>query len=114
MDSGEDRRHHVRHRLLLKAPHLSEPRESHFVKPRTSEANRGSEATASTAEAKCGFDKLFWVVVRRWWSGWKHALIVVTPEPVVPLAPVWFLKTFRAKANLPQNLPRQGKRFRLP
>lgn len=30
-----------------------------------------------------GFDKLFWVVVRRWWSGWKNALIVVTPETVV-------------------------------
>ena len=30
-----------------------------------------------------GFDKLFWVVVHRWWSGWKHALIVVTPETVV-------------------------------
>ena len=30
-----------------------------------------------------GFDKLFWVVVRRWWSGWKNALSVVTPETVV-------------------------------
>src|SRR6266852_2266356 len=29
------------------------------------------------------FDKLFWVVVRRFWSGWKQALIVVTPETVV-------------------------------
>jgi putative transposase len=28
-------------------------------------------------------DKLFWVVVRRLWSGWKQALIVVTPETVV-------------------------------
>ena len=28
-------------------------------------------------------DKLFWVVVRRFWSGWKQALIVVTPETVV-------------------------------
>lgn len=30
-----------------------------------------------------GFDKLFWVVVRRWWWGWKNALIAVTPETVV-------------------------------
>lgn len=28
------------------------------------------------------FDKLFWVTVRRFWSGWKQALIVVTPETV--------------------------------
>ena len=29
------------------------------------------------------FDKLFWVLARRFWSGWKQALIVVTPETVV-------------------------------
>jgi hypothetical protein len=29
------------------------------------------------------FDKLFWVVARRVWSGWKQSLIVVTPETVV-------------------------------
>src|SRR6266550_4135193 len=29
------------------------------------------------------FDKLFWVAVRRFWSGWKQALIIVTPETVV-------------------------------
>src|SRR6202521_1391759 len=28
-------------------------------------------------------DKLFWVLARRFWSGWKHALIVVTPDTVV-------------------------------
>jgi len=28
-------------------------------------------------------DKLFWVVVRQFWSGWKQALMVVTPETVV-------------------------------
>ncbi len=28
------------------------------------------------------FDKLFWVAVSRFWSGWKQALIVVTPETV--------------------------------
>src|SRR5215472_12935551 len=28
-------------------------------------------------------DKLFWLVVRRCWSGWKQALLVVTPETVV-------------------------------
>src|SRR6267378_1908267 len=29
------------------------------------------------------FDKIFWVLARRFWSGWKQALIVVTPETVV-------------------------------
>ena len=29
------------------------------------------------------FDKLFWVVLRRVWSGWKKSLILVTPETVV-------------------------------
>jgi putative transposase len=28
-------------------------------------------------------DKLFWVAVSRFWSGWKQALIVVAPETVV-------------------------------
>ena len=29
------------------------------------------------------FDKLFWLLIRRCWSGWKQALLVVTPETVV-------------------------------
>jgi hypothetical protein len=28
-------------------------------------------------------DKLLWVVLRRFWSGWKQALILVQPETVV-------------------------------
>ena len=28
-------------------------------------------------------DKLFWVLARRFWSRWKEALVVVTPETVV-------------------------------
>src|ERR1700730_13383565 len=29
------------------------------------------------------FDKLFWVLARRFWSGWKQALIIGSPETVV-------------------------------
>jgi hypothetical protein len=29
------------------------------------------------------FDKLFWVIAQQFWSTWKEALIVVTPETVV-------------------------------
>lgn len=28
-------------------------------------------------------DKLFWICVRRFWSGWKEALAIVTPDTVV-------------------------------
>jgi len=28
-------------------------------------------------------DKLFWVILRRFWSGWKRSLILVTPQTVV-------------------------------
>ena len=28
------------------------------------------------------FDKLFWVIAQQFWSTWKEALIVVTPETV--------------------------------
>jgi putative transposase len=30
-----------------------------------------------------GFDKLFWVFGRRFWSDWKQALIIVSPETVI-------------------------------
>jgi putative transposase len=30
-----------------------------------------------------GFDKLFWVFARKFWTGWKKALIIVSPETVV-------------------------------
>jgi hypothetical protein len=29
------------------------------------------------------FDKLFWVIAKQFWSTWKEALIMVTPETVV-------------------------------
>jgi hypothetical protein len=32
-------------------------------------------------------DRLFWVVTRRPWSRWKGALVIITPETVVSLAP---------------------------
>jgi putative transposase len=29
------------------------------------------------------FDKFFWILAQRFWSGWKRALMIVTPETVV-------------------------------
>jgi hypothetical protein len=36
-------------------------------------------------------DKLFWLVTRRFWSQWKSALILVSPETVVR----WHRTSFR-------------------
>jgi len=60
---------------------------------------RESRATATTHRAEAStfkprislLDKLFWVAVRRFWSGWKQSLIVVTPETVVR----WYRAGFR-------------------
>jgi hypothetical protein len=32
---------------------------------------------------RAALDKVFWVLARKFWSGWKQALIVVSPETVV-------------------------------
>src|SRR6267154_5560797 len=42
------------------------------------------------------FDKLFWVLARRFWSGWKQALIVVNPETVVRWHRLGFALYWRA------------------
>jgi hypothetical protein len=34
--------------------------------------------------------KLFWVVLRKLWQGWKKPLVLVTPRTVVELASCWF------------------------
>jgi putative transposase len=55
-------------------------------------------------------DKLFWVVVRRFWSGWKQALIVVTPETVVR----WHRTGFRMYWRLISRVRMQVGRRRTP
>jgi predicted amidophosphoribosyltransferase len=49
-------------------------------------------------------DKLFWVAARRFWSSWKEALIVVTPDTVVR----WHRAGFQFYWRL---LSRAGKRL---
>jgi hypothetical protein len=41
-------------------------------------------------------DKLFWVVVHRFWSGWKQAVIVITPKTIVR----WHRSGFRPYRRL--------------
>jgi len=31
----------------------------------------------------CASDRIFWVLLRRFWSGWKKALVIVQPETVI-------------------------------
>src|ERR1035438_781061 len=56
------------------------------------------------------FDKLFWVVVRRFWSEWRQALIVVTPETVVR----WHRTGFRLYWRLISRVRKQVGRRRTP
>ena len=46
------------------------------------------------------FDKLFWVLVRRFWSGWKQALVVVKPETVARWHRAGFALYWRAISNV--------------
>src|SRR3984893_7410326 len=55
-------------------------------------------------------DKFFWVVVRRFWSGWKRALIVVTPETVAR----WHRTGFRMYWRLISRVRTQVGRRRTP
>jgi putative transposase len=56
------------------------------------------------------FDKFFWVVVRRFWSEWKQALIIVTPETVVR----WHRTGFRMYWRLISRVRTQVGRKRTP
>jgi putative transposase len=54
------------------------------------------------------FDKLFWVVVRRFWSEWKQALIVVTPETVVRWHRTGFRMYWRLISRVRAQVERKG------
>jgi len=56
------------------------------------------------------FDKLFWVLTRRFWSGWKRALIVVTPETVVR----WHRAGFQLYWRVISKVPRPMGRIQTP
>jgi putative transposase len=55
-----------------------------------------------------GFDKLFWVLARKFWPGWKSSLLIVTPETVAR----WHRAGFRLYWNWLSR--RQGKGGRKP
>jgi putative transposase len=61
-------------------------------------------------------DKLFWVLMRRMWSGWKQSLILVSPETVVGVR--WHRASFQlswrwiSKAKRPVGRHRISKEVR--
>jgi putative transposase len=54
-------------------------------------------------------DKLFWVLARRFWSGWKKSLLIVTPKTVVR----WHRVGFRLYWRLISKVKKQVGRNRL-
>jgi putative transposase len=52
-------------------------------------------------------DKLFWVIARRGWSGWKQALLVVTPETVVRWHRIGFRMYWRLISSVRKQVGRR-------
>ena len=61
---------------------FSVPRRPHFGEPRAWSAIADSPCQATAASAG-SLDRVFWVSLRKLWSGWKKPLPLVTPETVV-------------------------------
>src|SRR5271157_5017467 len=55
------------------------------------------------------FDRLFWVVARKVWSGWKQCLVIVTPEMVR-----WHRAGFRLYWRFISRVRRHAGRKRTP
>jgi transposase InsO family protein len=53
-------------------------------------------------------DILFWVVTRRFWSGWKQSLVVVTPETVVRWHRAGFRLYWRFISKVRKQVGRNG------
>src|ERR1700740_1012180 len=52
-------------------------------------------------------DKLFWVLARRFWSGWKQALILVSPDTVVRWHRAGFKLYWRAISRFRRTIGRK-------
>lgn len=56
------------------------------------------------------FDRLFWIVARRFWPGWEQSLIIVTPKTVIR----WHRAGFRLYWSLISGVRRQVGRKMTP
>ena len=61
-------------------------------------------------------DRLFWVTLRRLWSGWRKPLVVVTPETVVRWHRTGFRWYWAWRSRAPRRVgePLQFERLRTP
>ena len=51
-------------------------------------------------------DRAFWIVLRRYWTDWKRALVIVQPETVVRWHREGFRRYWRRKSRRPWGRPR--------
>jgi len=77
---------------------VSRATKSAYRESRFASTTRRDQAAASRSQLG-RLDKLFWVVIRQFWSQWKKALIVVTPETVVRWHQAGFRLYWRAVAS---------------
>jgi hypothetical protein len=55
------------------------------------------------------FDRLFWIILRRFWSGWKDVLVVVKPDTVVAWHRAGFRWYWRWKSARRRGRPRRSE-----
>ena len=55
-------------------------------------------------------DRMFWIWLRRHWSGWKHALVIVRPETVLKWHRRGYREYWRWKSKARPGRPRIPRR----
>ena len=85
--------------LRLRWPPLAHPRE-----PRPASATRRLQASGHRPRLHTT-DRLFWAGLARLWTGWRHALVMVTPDTVVR----WQRRRFREYWSRLSGRPAPGR-----
>ncbi len=83
---------HLLRLLSILATQLFRSRRDLFLENLGASATTCSLETETSTATICRFRQSFWVILKRFWSGWKQALILVQPETVVR----WHRAGFRA------------------
>jgi hypothetical protein len=50
---------------------------------RAAPPNRRAAAQPNSSPCLRRFDRLFWILLSRWWSDWRESLVIVQPETVL-------------------------------
>jgi putative transposase len=59
------------------------------------------------------FDRLFWITLRRFWSRWREALLLVKPETVVAWHRTGFRLYWRWRSRTPRGRPKVSAEIRM-